>query len=181
LRKFLVVGAALALLSSFAPQSQAAERPSGKADATASILINATPRTVWKAIHVERTQNPEVEYSKIVEDNGNVKMLEQKFTNIPIFGSVTAVTRQVEETNKHIDYSLVKSDKFKALEGAWDLTPVNGGRQTMLQLQSHVDIGVPFSGIFIKSTAQKKLNRRLAHVKTLAEKEQARIAATGIE
>jgi hypothetical protein len=183
-RKLLVFGASVALLSSFAPnaaEAKTASTPSGKADADASILINAPPRTVWKAIHIERNQNPEVEYSKIVQDGGNVKTLEQKFTNIPFLGSVVAVTRQIEETNKHIDYSLVRSDKFKALDGAWDLTPVNGGKQTMLQLQTHVDIGIPFSSVFIHGTAQKKLTRRLASVKTIAEKEQARIAANGGE
>jgi hypothetical protein len=182
-RNFLVMGVSFALLSSFVPSSaaEAGTKPSGKADATASILIKAPPRTVWKAIHLERTQNPEVEYSKIVQDSGGVKLIEQKFTNIPLLGSVTATTRQVEDVNKHIDYSLVKSDKFKALEGAWDLSPVAGGKETMLQLRSHVDIGVPFSSIFIKGTAQKKLNRRLANVKTIAEKEQARIAANGGE
>lgn len=180
MRNLLVMSVSFALVSSFA-SAQASEQPSGKTDAQASILIKASPRTVWNAIHLERSQNPDVEYSRVVQEHGNVKFLEQKFTNIPLLGSVTAVTRQVEDLHKHIDYKLVQSDKFKALEGAWDLAPVNGGRETILQLRSHLDIGVPFSNIFIRSTAQKKLNRRLQNVKNIAEREEARIAGTGIE
>lgn len=182
MHKSLIIGACVALLSSCLPNVEAAEtKGSGKADATSSILIKASPRAVWKAIKLQRTQDPEIAYSKVIEDDGDSNLLEQKFSNIPFLGSVTAVTKQHELVNKHIDYSLVRSDKFKALEGAWDLTPVNGGKETMLNLSSHLDIGVPFSGLFIRATAQKKLDRRLGQVKAIAEREQAHIAATGGE
>jgi hypothetical protein len=181
-RKGLIIGACIALAGSCLPNVEAAEtKGSGKADAESSVLIKASPRTVWKAIKLQRTQDPEIAFSRVLEDNGENSLLEQKFSNIPFLGSVTAVTKQHVQVNKHIDYSLVRSDKFKALEGAWDLTPVNGGRETMLNLRSHLDIGIPFSGMFIRATAQKKLNRRLGQVKEIAEREQARIAAGGAE
>jgi ribosome-associated toxin RatA of RatAB toxin-antitoxin module len=177
-RKGLAFGAAFALFLSFAPQasSPALASSSGKAEAKAAIHIKAPPRVVWKAVHAERHVNPEVAYSKVLTESGNIKTIEQKFVNIPILGSVVAVTKQTEEPHKRIDYELLKSDKFKALEGSWTLTPHNGGNETMLELRSHLDVGVPFSGMFIKNATQKKLQKRIANVKQIAEKEQARIA-----
>ncbi len=178
-------GAAFALSVLFATQTiyipaGAADRTaSGKALSAASVVIKAPVSLVWRAVHVERTRNPEVEYSKVLSRSGNTSTIEQKFTNIPILGAVIAVTRQVEELNKRIDYELVQSDKFKAMEGSWEFSPVNGGKDTMLKLSSHVDVGVPFSGMFIKNATHKKIKLRLANVKSIAEKEQARLAAGG--
>ncbi len=185
MRHNLISTTTIALVISFAPllsknPAIAADNSrTGKAQAEASILIEASPKIVWKAVHLERQQDPDIAYSKVVEDLGTTKLLEQKFVNIPILGSVTAVTRQVEDLNHRIDYSLVSSDKFKALDGSWELLPVNGGKATRLELQSTLDLGIPFSNLFIKGTAQKKLEHRLANVKQIAEDEQARVAGRG--
>lgn len=185
MRSSLFTGAAVALSVLFASQSSfqpvnAADSPNGgKAQASAQIQIKAPPKVVWRAIHAERTQNPEVAYSKIIGESGNTKTIEQQFINIPILGKVTAVTRQIEDPNKRIDYHLLRSDKFKALEGSWELQPAAGGKETMLKLSSRLDVGVPFSGMFIKSATKKKIERRIANVKKIAEKEQARLAAAG--
>jgi hypothetical protein len=187
LRSYSISGAAVALLAFAVVQTGtlpavAAESSGGKkVGSSASILIKASPKTVWRAVHNERNHNPEVEYSKVLESSGNTSVIEQKFTNIPILGSVVAVTHQTEVPMQRIDYKMVRSDKFKALEGSWILTPANGGTHTELKLSSHLDVGVPFSGMFIKNATKKKLERRLSNVKSIAEREQARIAAGGGE
>lgn len=160
----------------FSQTAGAEENPSvsGTTYATCEMFIKATPSQVWKAVHDQRQDDPEIEYSKVIQDDGNIKLLEQKFLKIPMLGTVIAVTRQVEDPNKRIDYTLVRSDKFKALDGCWRFTPLKDG--TVLQLSSNLDIGVPFSRVFIKMTAQKKLKHRLTEVKRLAEMEQARVA-----
>lgn len=158
--------------------SQAADS-GGHARCTADILINATPKVVWQAVHEERNQDPELAYSHVLSCGGHMQMLEQKFIDIPLLGSATAVTRQNEEPYRRIDYSLISSDKFKQLDGSWELTPVSGGRATILRLSSHLDIGVPFSGLFIRNATQRKINSRIANVKRLAEQEQSRLAASG--
>lgn len=145
-----------------------------RVQACGSILIKAPPSVVWKAIHTERNTDPDIAYSKILESTGDTLLLEQKFLHIPILGTVIAVTKQTEHLDQRIDYRLVRSDKLKALEGSWELTPVKGGRNTMLQLRSRLDIGVPFSAVFVKGATQKKLERRIANVKCLAEREQER-------
>ncbi len=147
------------------------------AQATASIMIDAAPKFVWNAIHVEREHDPDIGYSKVIENTGNIKLLEQKFVNVPIFGSVIAITRQVEEPDHRIAYSLVRSDKFKALSGSWDLSPLSDGKRTMLTLRSNLNIGIPFSSHVMKATAQKKIEGRLQGIKQLAETEQNAFAA----
>jgi hypothetical protein len=153
----------------------------GHALANASVVINATPKVVWQAIHEERFQDPDIAYSKILQHSANSDVVEQKFVGIPILGSVVVVTRQNEVPLKEINYSLVSSDKFKAMEGSWALTPSGSGKQTTLSLSSYLDVGVPFSGFFIRSATQKKIAQRIANVKTLAEREQAQLAARGKE
>lgn len=153
-------------------------KSAGKAQAQYSLVVEAPARLVWNAIYVERQEDPEIEYSKVLEESGNVKVLEQKFINIPLLGSVIAVSRQVEEKDKRIDYTLVRSDKFKALNGSWELEPSQDGKKTVLSLQSNLDIGIPFSNAFVKATAQRKMEKRLARIKVIAETEVAHLTAS---
>jgi hypothetical protein len=150
-----------------------------QASADAQVLINATPRVVWKAVHQERDHDPDIGYSRVISKDGDFQVLEQQFIGIPIFGKVVAVTKQREVPFSRIDYSLVNSDKFKALEGSWLLTPVDGGKHTMLQLSSALDVGLPFSGAFVKNATKKKVVQRVENVKRAAEAEQANLAAAG--
>ena len=122
-----------------------------------------------------------MEYSKILQHGVNSDVVEQKFIGIPLLGSVVAVTQQNEVPLKQINYSLVRSDKFKAMEGSWSLSPSQSGKQTTLSLSSYLDVGVPFSGMFIRSATQKKIARRVNNVKKMAEREQAQLAASGKE
>ncbi|MFN8657353.1 MAG: SRPBCC family protein [Candidatus Obscuribacterales bacterium] len=143
------------------------------------VLIKATPKVVWKAIHEERNFDPGIEYSKEISNDGNSTLIEQKFVRIPLLGSVVATTKQVETPYSRIDYTLVKSDRFKKLEGSWTLQAVDGGRATKLRLASQLDIGIPFSQIFTRNASNKKVVDRVAAVKRMAEADQARLAATG--
>ena len=175
------MGSAFALIATVGIQTPAnsADDKSGKTRASATVVINAPPKVVWHALEKERFSSPDVAYTKMLSQNGNHETMEQKFINIPILGSVTAVTKHTKDLHKRVDYELIKSSKFKALEGSWELTPVKGGKATSLKLSSLIDIGVPFSGFFIKSATHKKIQRRLDNVKKIAEKDQAQLAASG--
>lgn len=178
LRNVTAAGSALAVIATVGISPANAEDKSGKTRSSATVVINAPPPVVWKALEKERFSSPDVAYTKMLSTGANHETMEQKFINIPILGSVTAVTKHTKELNKRVDYHLLSSSKFKALEGSWELTPVKGGK-TSLKLSSLVDIGVPFSGLFIRSATHKKIQRRLANVKKIAEKDQAQMAATG--
>lgn len=163
-----------------ATQQAQAEAPaqrnlnSGKPRVKATITIKAPPEVVWEAVHEQRKSDPELAYSKVLKQGVNESTLEQKFTVIPMIGSAVCVMNTQEVPNRRIDYQMVKSDRFKAMEGSWVLTPSLDGKSTTLELSSHVDLGLPVPRGMMNGVTQKKLERRLAHVRELAEK--ARLA-----
>lgn len=163
-------------LARVATQTQAAPAAaslnSGKPRVRASITIKAPPDVVWDAVHEQRKSDPELAYSKVLRQGVNEATLEQKFTVIPVIGSAVCVMNTKEVPNQRIDYQMVKSDRFKAMEGSWVLTPGADGKSTNLELSSHVDFGmfVPVPKSMRDSITKQKLERRLTHVRELAEK-----------
>lgn len=154
-----------------------AQRPDGHKWVKAKILINASPHVVWETIHEERKKDPDLAYSKILsQDSETQATLEQKFCLIPVIGTSTCVMRNVEVPLERIDYNMIRSDRFKALEGSWVLSPGTQPNETALELSSFVDMGLPIPRGMIEGITAKKLQRRLANVKTMAEAEQTRLA-----
>lgn len=134
-----------------------------------SISINAPARVVWDAVHTERQNDPDLEYSKVLEQHGNQTLIEQKFNALPVIGAAVCQLIQREVPNERIDYKLVKSDKFRALNGSWVLTASPDGRSTTLELTSHLDTGLAYSQGVIDLLTKKKIDKRLENVKRAAE------------
>lgn len=153
----------------------------GMEDASAEIVIKATPKVVWQAVHEARQSDDDLEYSKVISRIGNTETLEQKFIGLPVLGSAIAVLQQTEIPYNRIDYSMVSSDKFKKLQGSWTFKPSNGGKETILRLSSSLDVGIPFSGGMVRNATKRKVVHRVENVKRLAEQAQARLAASGKE
>lgn len=143
---------------------------SGKPRVKASITIKAPPEVVWDAVHEQRKSDPELAYSKVLKQGVNEAVLEQKFMVIPVIGSAVCTMNTQEVPNRRIDYQMIKSDRFKAMEGSWVLTPSADGKTTTLELSSHIDLGLPVPRAMMNGVTHKKLERRLAHVRELAEK-----------
>jgi hypothetical protein len=143
---------------------------------SAKILIKAPPKLVWESVHEERKNDPDLAYSKVLEQGVNECRLEQKFQLIPVFGTAVCEMHNSEVPGQRIDYKLLKSDRFKAMEGSWVLTPQNDGRYTMLELSTHLDLGVPVPAMIMNSVTSKKLARRVGNVKKMAEKHHAQVA-----
>lgn len=142
------------------------------------ILIKAPPEVVWYSVHEERKHDPDIAYSKVLEQGTNEQKLEQKFCLLPVIGSATCVMHHTEVPNQRIDYKLLKSDHFKAMEGSWIFTPAENGKATVLELSTHLDMGVPVPRLIFNNLTQKKLDKRLAHIKELAEGVHSKVAAT---
>jgi hypothetical protein len=134
-----------------------------------SVTINAPSKVVWEAVHTERQNDPDLEYSKVIEQHGNQSLIEQKFNALPVIGAATCQLIQREIPLERIDYKLVKSDKFKALNGSWVLTPSADGHTTVLALSSHLDTGMAYSQTIIDMLTKKKIDKRLDNVKRAAE------------
>jgi hypothetical protein len=145
-----------------------ADKPNGRRWVTAKIRINAHPSIVWNAVHEERQTDPDIAYSKVLEEGKNETTFEQKFQLLPIVGTSVCVIKSSEVPNKRIDYYLLKSDRFKAVEGSWILQPTEDGG-TILELGSYIDIGVPAPRPWVEGFAGKKLERRVNNVRKVAE------------
>ena len=146
-----------------------------------SVRISASPEIVWKAIHDERSHDPDIAYSKVLsKETENETLIEQKFQVVPILGTAVCKMKNIEIPFKRIDYWLVGSDHFKALEGSWILTP-EAGNSTNLELSSFIDMGIPIPvpKIFAEKMARARIEKRLANVKRAAEKDHSHVAMDG--
>jgi hypothetical protein len=74
---------------------------------------------------------------------------------------------------------MLSSDKLKAFEGVWLLTPQNGGMQTLLKLSSRIDSGInaPFSKKITHDVTSRSIHQRLAEIKSIAERKQTALIA----
>jgi ribosome-associated toxin RatA of RatAB toxin-antitoxin module len=151
------------------PQSSSAKPEANKPEKIkASICIDAPREVVWQAVHDERKHDPDLAYSKIIVPGEHEYVLEQKMVLIPVFGSAVCEMQNKEVPLERIDYKLIKSDRFKHMEGSWVLTPTSDGKTT-LELSTSLDLGMPVPKSVINSLTAKKLQRRLQHVKESAE------------
>lgn len=136
----------------------------------ASILIHASPEIVWSAVHAERQHDPEIAYAKVLESANNKTTVEEKFVLLPVIGSATCIMQDSEVPGERIDYRLIKSDHFKAMEGSWVLTSYDGGQSTILALSSYLELGFPVPRMILDSITTQKLQKRLQNVKIAAER-----------
>lgn len=147
-----------------------------KKGVSGSVQINAPVEHVWNAIRDQRRLEPDLEYSKVISSGNNEALLEQKFIGLPVLGSAVALLKEKEIPNQRIDYWLVKSNKFKAMEGSWVLSPTSDGKGTTLSLSSYLDIGIPFSRGPVNEVTREKIKNRLSRVKTMAEESHRKTA-----
>jgi len=157
----------LCLLATLAISQTSAFSQTPQDAVTGKVEINAPAQAVWDAVHTERSNDPDISYSKVVEQKGNRVLLEQKFNAIPIVGEATCLMVQEETPMKRIDYKMVRSDKFKEMWGSWIIEENPTG--VSLSLQSVLDTGLPYARSLTNTFLQKKIDARLARVKTAAE------------
>jgi len=138
---------------------------------TAKIKIDAPPPVVWRVVHEERKHDPDMAYSKVISEGNNEFLLEQKFTLLPVIGTSVCQMQQKETPGSRIDYKLLKSDRFKVMEGSWVLIPGQNNQSTTLELTTTLDLGMPVPRGVVNHITAKKMERRLSHIKEMAEKE----------
>ncbi len=143
------------------------------------ILIKAPVEVVWKMVHEERETAPNLVYSKLHKEDANLLVFEQKWTIVPFLATTTCVISENEIPYKRIDYKVVKSNQFKAMEGAWIFTPVDNGSATELELTTHLELRRLAPMKLVNAMAKKKIAQRLAHIKELAEKPHANLDVDG--
>ena len=135
----------------------------------AGVLVHAEPKLVYNAIRNQRIDNASAgrELSRAEFE----LLIEEEFNGLPIVGHAWCTYREMYTPYKKVDYKMVKSDKFKAFEGSWELKSENDGKDTYLQLSGYVDTGlaIPFGRQITNIQTSKDVKRRLQFVKRSAE------------
>lgn len=152
------------------------KQPNGHRWVKAKMLIQAPSEVVWQSIHNEQSADQDLVYRKVISRGVNDVVSEQKLHHLPIIGTAVSTMHTTEVPLKRIDYEMVKSDHFKALEGSWVFTP-GPNKSTYLELSSYCDIGIPIPRPIRDGITVKKLEKRLANVKKNSEFGQVPIAA----
>jgi hypothetical protein len=135
----------------------------------ARVFINAEPRVVWDVVHQERFHDSDIAYTKVLKDTPEEVLFEQKYVLLPIIGESVCLISSHEVPLKSIDYKLVKSNRFKNLEGHWQLTPSASGKETVLSLTSYVNINPLIPQGLQDEVTSGRLQKRLANIKKIAE------------
>jgi ribosome-associated toxin RatA of RatAB toxin-antitoxin module len=134
----------------------------------ATAVVNAPSETVWQAIKDQRLADPSLEYSKVLENNGNTYTLQEKM-RIPLIGLET-ITLHIRLTpGERIKYSLMDSNRFKCYDGSWQITPIKSGDSSLLRLSHHTELNLAVPGFLLRKVIARKVSQRLLAVKTLSE------------
>ncbi len=139
-------------------------------------IVKASPAVVYDAIIGLRKEHDDS--VKEVSRTHNECVLEETFSDLPLVGQAKCVYKEVYTPHERIEYKMMHSDKFRAFEGRWTLTPVENGTKTVLSLSSYVDVPLPIP--FAKQIAQLQTKRgvkeRLDAVKKSSEATQVSTA-----
>jgi carbon monoxide dehydrogenase subunit G len=126
--------------------------------ASGKISISARPTVVWQMLtdygNLHRTM-PKVTSSKLVEDNGSTKIIDQSGkTGIFIFERSVHFRLHVLETYpEHLHFSQISGD-FLVYEGEWLLAPHSDGNGTFLSYEARIKpdfFAPPFLVSFVQS------------------------------
>jgi hypothetical protein len=164
---FLTLATTLAAHSS-TPQNSAKDQGKHQNGAKAKIVINAPLEVVWKSVEEYRRRDPERTATKLVSQSQQSRIVEEQFAIPTIFGTAECLLSLTEIPTQRIDFKLLQSDDFKAMEGSWILTPSDDHNSTTLELTSYLDLGMPLPRMIVNSIVKYKLERRLAAVKDIA-------------
>lgn len=135
-------------------------------------VINAKPEVVYNAILKLRDESKDT-VKEVSRDGQHACVLEETFNDLPVIGTAKCTYKEVYIPFKKIEYSMVKSEKFRAFEGSWLLSPTADGQSTNLSLSSFVDVDlpVPFCKQLCKMSTMRGLKRRLKLVRESCEKQ----------
>ncbi len=120
------------------------------------LLVNSSPEKAWKIITNYTNVNnfmPDVVSSKIVENNGNQKILDQVYQSTYTLGIKAKVRVQVKESYpKEININLIRGDFLNKFQGNLSLKPAGSKQLKLTQKFLFLKI---YSLIFIKSVYWK--------------------------
>ena len=159
----------LAVFISAVPCQARQDGAGGDEGVAGSVVIHAAPEAVFQAIKKSRYKEPQRRH--VVSSTGNEVLLEESFISLPFVGDARCLYKEVEVANQRIDYRIVSSNQFKRFNGCWKLSPAEGGKSTLLELTSDVEmhLKVPFGKQLTRAHAKRDVIRRLTDIKESVE------------
>lgn len=142
---------------------------------TVSVVVKAHPQIAYQAIRNLRNED---DSCKVISTNSSSAIVEESFDELPMIGKAKCIYEEKYVSSTRIDYQMKSSDKFKAFEGCWTLTPQKNGEETLVQLRSYVDTGlkIPFARQITNTSTTSEIKQKLADVKKSAESTQNKVA-----
>ncbi|CAN5225085.1 hypothetical protein BH11CYA1_BH11CYA1_29380 [soil metagenome] len=167
-KQFLLVGLLLAVTSnSFG--NPALAQPKSHRGVESSVVIDASPKDVFEAIQHSRLEDPH--RRKIVSSHDGIAVMDEHFRELPVIGNAHCTYKEVETPYKRIDFALLSSEKLKAFEGSWILTPLGNGDKTEVSLSTYSEpkVWLPFAKEVAGTSILKDIRRRLDTLKAWVE------------
>src|SRR5262249_55910116 len=136
MRITIIVFLLLSLLGALPPAPALADGGKG---VTATVTVSAPQVRCWDVIIAQRTAEPDKR--KIISQVGEKTVMKETYDNLPIIGD--AYLEYEEDATPHttLEAHLVKSDKFKAFDSKWTLTPTTDGKGTTISLYTYLNTG----------------------------------------
>lgn len=106
-------------------------------------IFNCTPQQFFDLL-VDYESYPkflkEVTSCKVLEDNGNEKMVEYK---VSVIKDITYINKQTENPPNEIKWQFVKGDLFKSMSGGWKLEEIDGRTKAHYHISAEFGMFVP--------------------------------------
>ena len=146
-------------------------------DVSGAIYIHSAPETIWAVItnynNLADTM-PKVKESRVVEENGNVKIIDQTSKTGVLFIKIKFSTRMAitETFPSTLSFNLVSGD-FETFSGKWNLTPHEEENGTFLSWSAKIKPDFSAPGFIIDAVQKRDLRQLLKTIKKLSESEAA--------
>ena len=143
---------------------------------SAELVIMSPPEVTLEALRASRQEDPEG--IRIISSNANECVIEEQFDGLPIIGKTSCVYRETYDP-QHVTYKMISSDKLKAFEGEWTISPTNDGQHSLVKLRSYIDTGlkIPFARRITDMASANEVKHHLSELKRSAEERVKRVLA----
>jgi hypothetical protein len=136
---------------------------------SATVVVDAPPVRCWDTIIAQRTAEPDKR--KIISQDGDKTVMKENYDNLPVIGDAYLEYEEIATPHTTLVARLVKSDKFKAFDSKWTLTPTADGKGTTISLYTYLNTGlwIPFAQQITNRQTRQDIKERLENIKKLAE------------
>ena len=142
-------------------------------DVSGSIYIHSMPETIWAVITDYNNLAdtiPKVKRSRVVQENGNVKIVDQTSKTGVLFVNIKFTTRMTitETFPDTLSFDLISGD-FETFNGKWILTPHEEKSGTFLSWSARIKPDFSAPEFIVDAVQKRDLRQLLETIKKLSE------------